>query len=336
MATEWYYAHNGQSYGPFSQEALIAKLPSVGGDQAFVFGPGLSSWVPAHTVPGLRTHTAFADHVPPPPAPTRRRADEIDYEITGDDMQFVEIELDPSEMVVAEAGAMMYMTPGIEMQTKFGDPSAAQQGGLLGKVFTAGKRILTGESLFMTTFLSNGPGKQRVAFAAPYPGKIIPMDLTQLGGELMCQKDSFLAAARGVSIGIAFTKKLRTGIFGGEGFILQKLTGDGLAFVHAGGTVAQRRLAAGETLRVDTGCIVAFQPSVNYDIKWVGGFKNILFGGEGLFFATLTGPGDIWLQSLPFSRLADRIIAAGGVGGSRREEGSILGSLGGLLDGDNS
>jgi uncharacterized protein (TIGR00266 family) len=291
----------------------------------------MSSWTAARHVPGLRTDRNPALDLPP--APTRRRADEIDYEITGDDMQYVEIELDPNEMVIAEAGAMMYMTPGVQMETKFGDPSATEQG-LLGKVFTAGKRVLTGESLFMTTFTGTGPGKQQVAFAAPYPGKIIAMDLEQLGGELLCQKQSFLCAARGVSVGIALAKRIGAGLFGGEGFILQRLTGDGLAFVHAGGTLCHRRLAGGETLKVDTGCIVAFQNSIDYDIKFVGGFKNTLFGGEGLFFAILTGPGDVWLQSLPFARLADRIHATG-AGRKKTGEGSILGGLGNILDGDN-
>jgi len=248
-------------------------------------------------------------------------------------MQYVEVEVDPDEMIVAEAGAMMYMTSGITMETKFGDPSAPDQG-LLGKVIGAAKRKITGESLFMTTFTGQGPGKQQAAFAAPYPGKIIPMDLSQLGGELLCQKDSFVCAARGVQIGIAFTKRFGAGLFGGEGFILQRLNGDGIAFVHAGGTLCHKRLAPGESMKIDTGCIVAFQPTVNYDIKFVGGFKNTLFGGEGLFFATLTGPGDIWLQSLPFSRLAGRVMAAS-VGGRKKGEGSILGGLGGLLDGDN-
>lgn len=331
-AAEWYYAEEGQSIGPMTLDALRGKLPGLQGDETLVFGPGLSSWVPAKNVPAIRG-SAGASEIAPPPTPSMRRSDEIDYEITGDDMQFVEVELDPGEMVIAEAGAMMYMTPGVDMATKFGDPSAQDQG-LMGKVFTAGKRLLTGESLFMTTFTGRGPGKQQVAFAAPYPGKIIPMDLSQLGGELLCQKDSFLCAARGVSVGIAFTKRIGAGLFGGEGFILQKLTGDGITFVHAGGTLCQRRLGAGETLRVDTGCIVAFQRSVDYEIKFVGGFKNTLFGGEGLFFAILTGPGDVWLQSLPFARLADRIHATG-TGKKQTGEGSILGGLGGLLDGDN-
>lgn len=332
--TEWYYVQNGQSVGPISKNELAAKLENLQGDETLVFGPGLSNWTAAKHVPGLRIHDWDPVAAPPPPAPVAaaRRSDEIDYQITGDDMQFVEVELDPGEMVTAEAGAMMFMTPGIDMQTHFGDPSAAQQG-FLGKLMTAGKRVLTGESLFMTTFTARGPGKQQVAFAAPYPGKIIPMDLSQLGGTLLCQKDSFLCAARGVQVGIAFTKKLRAGLFGGEGFILQKLTGDGLAFVHAGGTICKKRLGPGETLRVDTGCLVAFEPRVEYDIKFVGGFKNTLFGGEGLFFAMLTGPGDVWLQSLPLSRLAGRILASSAGG---KEEGSILGGLGGLLDGDNS
>ena len=331
-AAEWYYAENGQSVGPFSKAELIAKLPSLQAGETLIFGPGMSSWTAARHVPGLGV-SGIPSVAPPPPA--QRRADEIDYEITGDDMQFVEVELDPDEMVIAEAGAMMYMTPGIKMESRLGDPSQHEQG-LLGKVMTAGKRMLTGESLFMTTFLSQGPGKQQVAFAAPYPGSIIPMDLSQLGGELLCQKDSFLCAARGVSIGIAFSKRIGAGLFGGEGFILQRLTGDGIAFVHAGGTLCHRPLQAGETLRVDTGCIVAFEPSVEYDIKFVGGIKNTLFGGEGLFFAVLTGPGNVWLQSLPFARLADRIRATGGATGKKTGEGSILGGLGKILDGDAS
>jgi len=328
----WYYADNGQSVGPLTQTELLAKLPSLQGDDTLVYGPGLSSWTAARAVPALRSGGVGTDTLPP--APRARRADEIDYKIFGDDMQYVEVEVDPGEMVVAEAGAMMYMTTGIEMETRFGDPSASDQG-VLGKVWSAAKRKMTGESLFMTTFTGSGPGKQRVAFAAPYPGKIVPMDLTQLGGELLCQKDSFVCAARGVRIGIAFSKRFGAGLFGGEGFILQRLSGDGLAFVHAGGTLSHNRLEAGQSLRIDTGCIVAFQASVGYDIKFVGGIKNTLFGGEGLFFATLTGPGDVWLQSLPFSRLANRVIAASRIGGKRKGEGSILGGLGDLLDGDN-
>jgi uncharacterized protein (TIGR00266 family) len=262
---------------------------------------------------------------------------EIDYKILGEDLQYVEVELDPNEATVAEAGGMMYMEDGIEMETIFGDGSKSSQGGFLGALMGAGKRLLTGESLFMTVFLNRSTGKKRVAFGAPYPGKIVAIHLSEIGGELITQKDSFLAAAKGVAIGIAFQRKLGVGLFGGEGFIMQRLQGDGWAFVHAGGTLQERTLKPGEILRVDTGCIVAFQPSVNYDIQYVGKIKSALFGGEGLFFATLTGPGRIWLQSLPLSRMANRIIAAvPGLTRGGREEGSILGGLGGLLDGDNS
>ena len=240
----------------------------------------------------------------------------IDYQIVGDDLQFVEIELDPGEAAVGEAGAMMYMQDGISMDTVFGDGSA-QESGLMGKLFGAGKRLMTGESLFTTVFVNQGQGKKRVAFAAASPGKIVPIHLRELGGTLLAQKDAFLCAAKGVSLGIAFQRRLGAGLFGGEGFILQKLEGDGYAFLHAGGTLVEKQLKAGEVLRVDTGCVVAFQPSVDFDIEYVGKLKSALFGGEGLFFATLTGPGHVWLQSLPFSRLADRILsqapaAAGG------------------------
>ena len=259
---------------------------------------------------------------------------EIDYKIYGDDMQFVEVELDPSEAVVAEAGGMMYMEDGIEMETIFGDGSQ-QTSGFLGSLMSAGKRLLTGESLFMTVFLNKGGGKKKVAFGAPYPGKIIPIHLSQLGGELIAQKDSFLCAAKGVSVGIAFNRKIGAGLFGGEGFIMQRLQGDGWAFVHAGGTILEKQLGPGEVLRVDTGCIVAFQPTVQFDIQYVGKIKSALFGGEGLFFATLQGPGHVWLQSLPLSRLADRIVAAAPrTGGGGREEGSMLGGIGRLIDGD--
>ncbi|MDP1579847.1 MAG: TIGR00266 family protein [Candidatus Didemnitutus sp.] len=259
----------------------------------------------------------------------------IDYRISGDDMQFVEIELDPNEAVVAEAGAMMFMDDGIELQTIFGDGSE-QNRGVLGSLLGAGTRILTGESLFMTVFHNRSAQKRRVAFGGPYPGKIMPIDLRQMGGELITQKNSFLCAAKGVNISIAFQKRLGAGLFGGEGFIMQRLCGDGLAFVHACGTLYERTLAPGEGLRVDTGCLVALQPSVDYDIEFVGGIKTALFGGEGLFFAKLRGPGKIWLQSLPFSRLAGRIVAAAPQtdrGG--KEEGSLLGGLGRVLDGDN-
>jgi len=259
---------------------------------------------------------------------------EVDYDILGDDMQYVKIVLDPGEAAVAEAGGMMYVEDGIAMQTIFGDGSQAA-GGVWDKLVGAGKRLLVGESLFMTVFSNQANIRRAVAFAAPYPGKIQPVHLSDIGGELIAQKDSFLAAAKGVSIGIAFNKRFGAGLFGGEGFIMERLQGDGWAFLHAGGMLEQRTLAAGEMLRVDTGCLVALEPTVAYDIQFVGGLKSALFGGEGLFFATLRGPGRIWLQSLPFSRLASRIYAAAPqTGGRRREEGSILGSLGNLLDGD--
>ena len=271
-------------------------------------------------------------------APTGKRgtADEIDYAIHGDDTQYVEVALDPGETVIAESGSMMYMSPGIEMQTVFGDPSAAS-GGFWGKVMSAGKRVLTGESLFMTTFTNTrGRGKEFVAFAAPYMGRITPMHLDQLGGELICQKDAFLCGAKGIQISIAFQKKFGVGLFGGEGFIMQRLRGDGIAMVHAGGAMMFKQLGQGESLRLDTGCLMAMGPSVQYDIQMVGGIKNTLFGGEGLFVATVVGPGPVWLQSLPFSRLAGRIYAAAPQGGgSRREEGSVLGGLGSMLMGSS-
>ena len=258
---------------------------------------------------------------------------EIDYKIFGDDMQFVEVELDPNEATVAEAGGMMYMDDGIDMETIFGDGSQ-QQGGFMGALMGAGKRLLTGESLFMTVFLNRSSQRKKVAFGAPYPGKIVAIHLAEIGGELIAQKDSFLAAAKGVSIGIAFQRKLGVGLFGGEGFIMQRLQGDGLVFAHAGGMVHGIDLSPGETLRVDTGCLVALVPSVGYDIQFVGKIKTALFGGEGLFFATLTGPGHVWLQSLPLSRLADRIYKAAPQTGKRVGEGSVLGGLGDLIDGD--
>jgi uncharacterized protein (TIGR00266 family) len=263
-------------------------------------------------------------------------AHEIDYKIYGNDMQFVEIGLDPNESVIAEAGGMMMMTNGISMQTLFGDGSSnSNQGGFMDKLFGAGKRILTGESLFMTLFTNTGYGKQNVSFASPYPGKIIPVDLSMLGGKIICQKDAFLCAAKGVSVGMEFKKKLGVGFFGGEGFILQKLEGDGLAFIHAGGTIVEKELSPGEVLRIDTGCLVAMTRDVHYDIEYVGNVKNAFFGGEGVFFASVTGPGKVWIQSLPFSRLADKIFAsAPQTGGTRRGEGSLLGGLGDLFDRD--
>ncbi|PRY49201.1 uncharacterized protein (TIGR00266 family) [Arcticibacter pallidicorallinus] len=259
------------------------------------------------------------------------RNHEIDYRIYGEEMQYVEVELDPNETAVAEPGAFMMMDDGIQMQTIFGDGSQ-QSGGLMGKLFSAGKRLLTGENLFMTAFTNAAHGKKRVSFASPYPGKIIPLDLYQLGGRIICQKDAFLCAAKGVSVGIEFQRKLGTGLFGGEGFIMQKIEGDGMAFMHAGGHVLERNLQPGELLKVDTGCLVGFTSGVNYDIQFVGGIKNTLFGGEGVFFATLRGPGKVWIQTIPISRLAGRIMQFANSG--RKEEGSILGGLGNLLDGD--
>jgi uncharacterized protein (TIGR00266 family) len=260
-------------------------------------------------------------------------AHEIDYRIFGEEMQFVEIELDPSETVVAEPGSLMMMDESIDMQTIFGDGSQ-EQSGIFSKLMGAGKRLLTGEKLFMTAFTHQGTGKARASFAAPYPGKIIALDLCQYDGKIVCQKDAFLCAAKGVSVGIEFSKKLGRGFFGGEGFIMQKIEGDGMAFMHAGGYIREVMLAPGEHLRVDTGCLVGFTKDVDYDIIMVKGVKNALFGGEGLFFASLIGPGKVWVQSLPFSRLADRLMASAAGYGTRSDEGSLLGGLGRILDGD--
>ena len=259
-----------------------------------------------------------------------QKSHEVDYEIFGDDMQIVEVELDPAETVIAEAGAMNYMEDGIQFETKMGDGSKPV-GGVMDTLLNVGKRVLTGESIFMTHFTNNGQGKKRVAFAAPYPGKIIPIDLKQIGGGLICQKDAFLCAAHGTSLDIAFQKKLGTGFFGGEGFILQRLRGDGKAFVHIGGTVIKRELKTGEVLRVDTGCLAAFTSGVDYDIERAGNLKSMVFGGEGLFLATLRGPGTVYLQSLPFSRLANRVIQASGFSGGTKGEGSVIGGLGDLF-----
>lgn len=259
---------------------------------------------------------------------------EIDYRIIGEEMQCVEVELDPQETVIAEAGSLMMMDDQIQMKTIFGDGSE-QSNGFMGKVFSAGKRVLTGESLFMTAYSNAGNSKRRVSFASPYPGKVLAMDIAALGGKVICQKDAFLCAAKGNSIGIEFQKRIGVGLFGGEGFIMQKIEGDGMAFLHAGGTIIERELVPGELLKVDTGCIVAFTKDIDYNIQMVGGIRNTIFGGEGLFFGALRGPGKVWIQSLPFSRLADRIISsAPKMGGKRKGEGSILGGLGDLLDGD--
>lgn len=264
-------------------------------------------------------------------------ADDIDFEIKGQELQFLEIELDPGESAVAEAGALVWKDAAVGMTTVFGDGSGAdQQGGFMGKLLGAGKRLVTGESLFTTVFTHNGHGKARVAFASPTPGAILPMKLSDVGGTLICQKDSFLAAARGVSIGVAFQRKVMTGLFGGEGFIMQKLEGDGWVFVQMGGTIVERELAPGEELHVDTGCLAAYTPSVDFDLVTAGGVKSVLFGGEGLFFARLRGPGKVWIQSLPFSRLAGRMLAAAGSrGGQNRGEGSALGALGDFIGGNH-
>ncbi|MCC7031846.1 MAG: TIGR00266 family protein [Acidobacteria bacterium] len=333
-------AIGGHQVGPVTQDEILSNLRNGSIDaETLVFTSGMTSWQRLKEVPAFApslTAGATAGAAAPPPVPPGRRAHDIDFVIHGNEMQFVEVELDPGEAAVAEAGVFMYMTPGIQMETIFGDGSQAPKG-VLDALLGAGKRILTGESLFMTVFHNQGQGKQRVAFAAPYPGKILAMDLKALGGHLVCQKDSFLCAARGVSVGIAFQKKIGAGLFGGEGFIMQKLEGDGLCFVHAGGTIHAVDLQPGETLRVDTGCLVALQPSVTYDIQFVGRVKTALFGGEGIFFATLTGPGRVWLQSLPLSRMADRIYAAAPqVSRGRKEEGSVLDrafGLGDLIDG---
>ncbi len=262
-------------------------------------------------------------------------AHEIEYQIHGQEMQYVEIELDPQEGVVAESGSFMMMNDEIKMETIFGDGSN-QNEGILGKLFSAGKRLLTGESLFMTVFSNIGIGKKKVSFAAPYPGQIFPIDLSEMGNKFVCQKDSFLCAAKGVSIGIEFSKRLGRGLFGGEGFIMQKLEGDGMAFVHAGGNMSKKELKQGEVLKVDTGCVVGFTKNIDYDVEFIGGIKNTVFGGEGLFFATLKGPGTVYIQSLPFSRLAARVLALAPKTGSKtRGEGSLLGGIGDLLDGDN-
>lgn len=331
----WYVAVGGQQQGPMSRDEVVAGIQAgrIARD-AHVFTQGMPNWVPITSQPELADAFGPSVAVPPPPPPGMgggQRAHEIDYELFGEDMQYVEVTLDPQEACIAEAGAFMYMDPGIQMQTIFGDGSGADQaGGLMGKLLSAGKRVLTGESLFMTVFSNGAGGRQKVAFASPYPGKIIPVDLRQHGGRLLCEKDAFLCAARGISVGIALNRRLGAGLFGGEGFILQKLEGDGIAFLHSGGTILSRQLAAGETLRVDTGCLVAFETTVTYDIQMVSGIKTAFFGGEGLFYAALTGPGKIWLQSLPFKRLAMQVLSAIP---RNKGEGSALPGLGTILMG---
>jgi uncharacterized protein (TIGR00266 family) len=341
----WHYADKQHQ----SKQTLENEIPAlvnagvIDGD-TLMWSEGMTDWIPAK----LALPEVFVDRSRvgggPPPLPRipgrvaaagSGRCHEVDYEIFGDDMQIVEVELDPGETVVAEAGAMNYFDDGITFEAKMGDGSEANSG-IMGMLLSAGKRALTGEGIFMTHFThTRGAGKRRVAFAAPYPGKIVPLNLAELGNEIVCQKDAFLCAAFGTRVSIAFNRRLGTGFFGGEGFILQKLQGDGMAFIHAGGTVIRRELK-GETLRVDTGCLVAFTSGINYDIERAGNLKSMFFGGEGLFLATLRGQGTVFLQSLPFSRMADRILAhAPSRGGSSQGEGSVLGGLGRLLDGDN-
>ncbi len=306
--------------------------------QTKVWSSGMADWALAGDVlPQLFGGAAGSGPPPVPsgPPPVRQKSHEIDYEIIGDDMQIVEVELDPGESVIAEAGAMNYVESEITFEARMGDGSSPNEG-MMGKLLAVGKRALTGESIFMTHFTHSGAsGKRRAAFAAPYPGKIIAVNLPDIGGEITCQKDAFLCAALGTEVTIAFNKKLGTGFFGGEGFILQKLRGDGKAFLHAGGTIIEKELN-GETLRVDTGCLVAFSPGVDYSIQQAGNLKSMFFGGEGMFLATLSGHGKVWLQSLPFSRLADRVLShAPSAGGRSQGEGSLLGGVGRLLDGDN-
>lgn len=330
----WYLSYNGQQIGPLDTPQARARASADPNGHAW--REGFAEWLPIAQVGELTApQTAMPAGAPPPPA-RMRSSDEVDYEIFGHEMQFVEVELDPGESAVAEAGAMMYKHPAIQMDTVFGDGShSGQSGGIMDRLMGAGKRLVTGESLFTTVFTHTGQGKARVAFGAPYPGSIIPVQLPDVGGTLICQKDSFLCGAKGVAMGIFFQKKILTGLFGGEGFIMQRLDGDGLVFIHAGGCVTERVLQPGESLHVDTGCIVAFEQQVGFEVRQVGGIKSALFGGEGVFFAVLTGPGRVWLQSLPFSRLAGRMLAAAPQRGGSRGEGSVLGGLGNLLDGDN-
>jgi uncharacterized protein (TIGR00266 family) len=339
----WYFSYDGKSIGPFDHARAVEQ--AAANPKGHAWRAGFTDWLPISDVAELSRTAGSAGSggsggsggSPAGPSPTGQRflPDDIEYKIFGAEMQFVEIALDPGESAVAEAGALMYKDQSIQLATIFGDGSVTGgNGGIMDQLFGAGKRILTGESLFTTLFTQSGSGKGRVAFAAPYPGTILPVNLKQLGGRLICQKDSFLCAARGVSIGIHFQRRILTGLFGGEGFIMQKLEGEGLVFVHAGGMVVERQLGPGEILHVDTGCLVALQDTVEYDIQQVGGIRSILFGGEGLFLVTLRGPGRVWLQSLPFSRLAGRMLQAAPAKDGGRDEGSILGPIGDILRGD--
>jgi uncharacterized protein (TIGR00266 family) len=336
----WYIAMSGKTRGPYTTDEVRSHLATgYMNPDTPIWKEGMAGWSTVAQIRELAPEPSRPGPGPSPPpliAVTGITAHKIDYKIFGHEMQFVEVELDPGESAVAEAGAMMYMTDGIRMETVFGDGSAASQsGGIFDKLLGAGKRLITGESLFCTVFTNQARVKAKVAFGAPYPGKIITLDLKDYEGEIICQKDAFLCAAKGVSIGLAFQKKIGVGLFGGEGFIMQKLEGDGLTFVHAGGTIIERQLARGETLRVDTGCLAALTRTVSYDIEFVGNVKSAIFGGEGFFFAILTGPGHVWLQSLPFSRLAGRIHEAAPqnrAGYSSQGEGSVLGGLGRLFE----
>lgn len=327
----WYVAINGKQTGPFDRSQIVQKMnEGLFSANTLVWRQGFPDW---QELGGCQEFTKQNDFTPPN-VPHANKADEIDFEVFGNEMQYVVIELDPGESAVAEAGSMMYMSNDIQMQTIFGDGSEPEESGLFDKMLGAGKRLITGEGLFSTLFTHTGNGKGEVAFAAPYPGKIIPLDLQNYNNKIVCQKDAFLCAAKGVSIGVEFQKKIGTALFGGEGFIMQKLEGDGRLFVHAGGTIVQKELLAGEVLRVDTGCLVALTQTVDYDIEFVGGVKSAIFGGEGFFFAKLTGPGHVWLQSLPFSRLAGNIHKAApqnNDGFSSKGEGSVLGELGNIF-----
>lgn len=327
----WFVAIDGKSLGPFSIEQIRGGLNSGQySGNTLVWRDGFADWQPLGRVQEIKAGPGSAG----PPPFSGKEAHEIDFTIFGNEMQFIEIELDTQESVIAEAGAMMYMHDQVVMETVFGDGSRASGSGtFFDKMLGAGKRLITGEGLFITMFTYTGSGKGKIAFAAPYPGKIIPLDLTKFNGRIICQKDAFLCAAKGVSVGIALQKKIGVALFGGEGFIMQQLDGDGLVFVHAGGTIVEKELAAGEAIRVDTGCLVALTQTVHYDIEFVGNVKSAIFGGEGFFYANLRGPGHVWLQSLPFSRLAGRIWeAAPQTGGGGAGEGSVLGGLANIFE----
>ena len=335
--SQWFFhtPADNQRHGPLDEAAAQAFAQRTPG--ALAWREGMREWKPVRELPELAGAATPPPHLPPlPGAGGRRGADEIDFRIVGHEMQFVEVELDPGESAIAEAGALMFKDSAVQMDTVFGDGShSGQGGGLMDKLFSAGKRVLTGESLFTTMYTHTGQGKAKVAFASPTPGAILPLNLGDLGGSLICQKDSFLAAAKGVSIGLHFQKRVMTGLFGGEGFIMQRLDGDGWVFVQMGGALVERDLAPGEQIHVDTGCVAAYSPTVDFDLVAAGGVKSVFFGGEGLFFARLTGPGKVWIQSLPFSRLAGRMLQAAGGGGQNAGEGSVLGGLGNLIGGNN-